>query len=206
MIRLLIVDDHPMAIAGLKVFLGPAAGIEVVGTADSVPSALAAYAALKPDVVLCDYYLPPGNGLLVVKQLIRQDPECKILIVSSVDTLAIPAQLLSAGALGYVVKASDGAVMIRAVRKVAKGQRYFDQLLGGASLFDHGAMDRIKGRLAQVMKLLAADKSTSEIALALGIKEGTVRRHKSILMKELRIKTEAELVAMAKVAGFGDPY
>lgn len=203
MIRLLIVDDHPLAIAGLRVLLGAAAGIEVVGTEGSVFGALAAYVALKPDVVICDYYLPNRNGLYLVERLIELDPRCKVLMVSSIDTAAIPAQLLRAGALGYVVKAADASVLIRAVRKVAKGERYLDENLAGAALFEPSELDKISGRLGDVLALLAAGRSNGEIAAELMIGEVTVRRHKSRLLARLGVSDEADLIAMARAAGFG---
>lgn len=203
MIRVLIVDDHPLAVAGLRMLLGAAAGIEIVGTTDSVAAALRAYVALRPDVVVSDYYLPIRNGLFLVEHLVRLDPETKILMVSSVETADIPAQLLQAGALGYVIKAADASVLIRAVRKVAKGERYIDENLAGATLFEPSELEKISGRLLQVLTLLAEGRSNAEIAVELKIDEVTVRRHKSRLLAKLGVDRESELVAMARAAGFG---
>ncbi|QQQ00948.1 response regulator [Lysobacter enzymogenes] len=203
MIRVLIVDDHPLAVAGLRMLLGSAAGIEIIGATDSAAAALTAYAAMKPDVVVSDYYLPIRNGLFVVEQLIRLDPDCKILVVSSVETAEIPAQLLRAGALGYVIKAADASVLIRAVRKVAKGERYIDDSLAGATLFEPSELGKISGRLLQVLTLLAEGFSNAEIAVRLRIDEVTVRRHKSRLLAKLGVEKESELIAMARAAGFG---
>jgi len=203
MIRVLIVDDHPLAIAGLRMLLGAAVGIEIVGATDSAAAALTTYAALRPDVVISDYYLPVRNGLFLVEQLIRADPACKILVVSSVETADIPAQLLRAGALGYVMKAADASVLIRAVRKVAKGERYIDESLAGATLFEPSELEKISGRLLQVLTLLAEGASNAEIAVRLKIDEVTVRRHKSRLLAKLGVERESELIAMARAAGFG---
>ncbi|MEI2457482.1 response regulator transcription factor [Lysobacter firmicutimachus] len=203
MIRVLIVDDHPLAVAGLRMLLGAAAGIEIAGATDSAAGALSTYASLRPDVVICDYYLPVRNGLYLVEQLLRSDPACKILVVSSVETAEIPAQLLRAGALGYVVKAADASVLIRAVRKVAKGERYVDESLAGAALFEPSELDKISGRLLQVLTLLAEGRTNAEIAMELEIGEVTVRRHKSRLLAKLGIDRETALIAMARAAGFG---
>lgn len=206
MIRIFVVDDHQLIRKGYRLMLMNAAGVQIVGEAQNATEALTVIPRVRPDVVICDYELPDQNGLFVVKHLLEFDPKLKILIVSVIQTGLVPRQLLAAGALGYVTKAGDASVLIRAIRQVAKGERYIDDSLDGAVLFGDPIFDGLSGRPRDVLVLMLEGKQNPEIARELGIAESTIRSHKSVLMDKVGVSSERALLAKAREAGFGAKY
>lgn len=206
MIRIFIVDDHQLIRSGYRLLLTNAAGLQIVGEAQNAAEALTVIPRVLPDLVICDYELPDQNGLFVVKHLLDFDPKLKILIVSVIRTGLVPRQLLAAGALGYVTKAGDASVLLRAIRQVSKGERYIDDSLDGAVLFGDPIFDALSGRLRDVLILMLEGKLNPEIAAELRITESTIRSHKSVLMEKVGVTSERALLAKAREAGFGAKY
>ncbi|MEH6413902.1 response regulator transcription factor [Pseudomonas sp. CGJS7] len=197
MIRVFVVDDHPLVRVGLRWLLESQADIRVIGEAATVDNARNAIPTAAPDVVLCDYQLPDGSGLELTRQLLKHDPAMKILMVSMVDGGPVPRRLLAAGALGYVSKARDGAVVVRAVREVAQGRRFLDDALGGHLLFDSSPFERLSARELEVAMLMIQGQRNGDIAEALGISGSTVRTLRARLLAKLEVRSEAALTRIA---------
>ncbi|MGO1069547.1 response regulator [Lysobacter sp. CA199] len=197
MIRVFVVDDHPLARVGLRWLLEAQADIRVIGEAATLDDAKMAIPAIAPDVVLCDYQLPDGSGLDLTRHLLKHDPAMKILVVSMVDGGPVPRRLLAAGALGYVSKARDGAVVVRAVREVAQGRRFLDDALGGHLLFESSPFERLSGRELEIAMLMIQGKRNHEIAEALSIAGSTVRTLRARLLAKLEVRGEAALTRLA---------
>lgn len=201
MIRVFMIDDHPLVRLGLRGVLETQSDLRVVGEASVGRDALAAIPKCKPDVVLCDFHLPGWDGLEITRRLLAQAPDMKILIVSVIERGAVPRCLLAAGAMGYVSKAQDGSAVIRAVREVAVGRRFLDDALGVGLLFEVSPFDYLSSRQLEVARLMMQGKRTGDIALELGLTESTVRTVRTTVMAKLRVRSDIALVRLAMVWG-----
>lgn len=197
MIRVFVIDDHPLVRVGLKWVLEGQGDLYVVGESSSGKDAFAAIADCEPDVVLCDFHLPDWDGLEVTRRLLAEDPERKVLIVSVVEGGPVPRRLLAAGAMGYVSKARDGGMVVRAVREVAAGRRFLDETLGPRILFETTPFDHLSPRQLEVARLMVQGKRNSEIALELRLTESTVRTVRTKVMAKLGVHGDIALARLA---------
>ncbi|QWP77069.1 response regulator transcription factor [Lysobacter sp. K5869] len=197
MIRVFIVDDQPLVRLGLRWILGAHSDFEVVGEAGDPHEAIARVAQSQADVALCGFNLPDGDSLGLVRRLLHRDPALRILVVSAVGDGPLPRRLLAAGALGYVSKSRDGAVVVRALREVAAGRRFIDDSLGGRLLFESSPFDRLSPRELEVARMLLEGRRNREIAAALRVTESTVRTLRSRALSKLDVRGEGALVRLA---------
>lgn len=201
MIRVFLIDDHPLVRVGLKWVLEGEGDMKIVGESSYGSDALSTIGACRPDVVLCDFHLPDFDGLEVTRRLLRRDPNQKVLIVSVVESGPVPRRLLAAGAMGYVSKARDGGTVVRAVREVAAGRRFLDDALGARVLFETTPFDRLSSRQLEVVLLMVHGKRNREIALALGLTESTIRTTRAKAMAKLGVRGEIALARLAMNCG-----
>ncbi|MFQ6308730.1 response regulator transcription factor [Lysobacter capsici] len=202
MIRIFVVDDHPLLRIGLRWLLEAQGDIQVIGEAGSVADAMIMIPAAGPDLVLCDFHLPDGDGLDVVQRLLQELPKLRILVVSVLEGGPIPRRLLAAGALGYVSKARDGATLLRAVREVAAGHRFLDEALAASILFEPSPFDRLSPRELEVARMMIRGEKTPGIAEALGITESTIRTFRARVLSKLEVRSEISLIRLAMDCGF----
>lgn len=205
MIKAFLVDDHPLVRMGLKWVLESQDDIRVIGEAGSGKDALSSVPRMQADVVLCDFRLPDLDGLEVIRRLLKQDRSLRILIISVVDSGPVPRQLLAAGALGYVSKARDGQVVVRAVREVAAGRRFLDDGLAGQIFFGSSPFDRLSARELEVALMIVKGRKSREISRTLGIAEPTVRTLKFRLLLKLGLRGEVALTRLAMDYGVIGP-
>lgn len=201
MLHVFIVDDHTLTRAGFHLILG-AADIVIVGEAANAADALKLIPELKPDVVLCDFHLPDGDGLYVLRQLLAQDPSLKIIVVSMLEAGPIPRQLLRAGAKGYVTKAAEGSLLVQAIRDVAAGGRFLDRALGGEDLLPYSPFDLLSPIEQEVVRKIIRGEERRGIARKLGMAASTVGTHRSRAFKKLQVRDREALVKLAKSEGF----
>lgn len=197
MIRVFMIDDHPLMRTGMRWVLEEAGDIEVVGEAANGRDALASIPTVPIDLVVCDFDLPDTDGLDLTRRLLRQDPDRKVLIVSMLERSPIPRRLLAAGALGYVSKTSDPLVVLRAVREVAAGRRFLDNALACQVLFDSSPFDQLSPRELEVAMLMVKGESIRRIADSLRVTESTVRTIRSRVFDKLDVRGDASLVYLA---------
>lgn len=205
MIRVFVVDDHPLVRVGLTWVLETQKDLRVVGEADNGRDALEAVRHHRPDVVLCDFHLPDMDGLEVTRRLLEALPDLKVLIVSMVDGGPVPRRLLAAGAMGYVSKARDGSAVVRAVREVAAGRRYLDDALGARVLFETTPFDQLSPRQLEVALLMVQGKRNADIALELDLTESTIRTVRAKVMFKLGVQTDIALARLAMDCGLIPP-
>ena len=212
MTRVLLVDDHPLFLDGVRAALAGAGDLEVVGEASDAASAVELAAALAPDVVVMDLGLPDGSGIDATATILRSRPGTRVLVVtmSSDDDAVVAA--LRAGARGYVVKGSSRADLLQALRTVAAGGAVFspevadrlgDYLAGTAAAPVRAAFPQLTEREREVLALLARGYDNRRIARELYLSDKTVRNHVSNVMTKLQVADRSEAVDRARAAGLG---
>ena len=202
-IRTVIVDDHAVVRAGLRLLLDAERDIEVVAEAGDAREAIFEARAQKPDVILLDVVMPGRSGLEAIPDLMKESPESRILVLSMQDDAAYVREAFGSGASGYVLKEAADAEVVEAVREVAQGRRYVHPVLG-ARLVAADADERAKAeadplsdREHEILRLLALGHTNQEIANSLYLSVRTVETHRAHIMQKLRISTRAELVRYA---------
>jgi two-component system, NarL family, invasion response regulator UvrY len=202
-IGVFIADDHPVVRQGIRQIVAATDDITVVDEATTGHEALQRLSDVQCDLVLLDLSLPDIDGLDLLKQLKREYPQRPILILTmhSEDQFALRA--LKAGASGYLTKESAPAELVGAVRKVVAGGRYISQRLA-ESLAAHLGPDaekpvheRLSDREYQVLRLIAAGRSTRDISTQLSLSSKTVSTYRARLLDKMGMKTSAELMAYA---------
>ena len=128
--RVLIVDDHAVVRAGLRLMLEGEADMDPVGEAGSAREAVLQARSLKPDLVLMDVVMPDGSGIEALPALLKEHPDLKVLILSMQDDPRYVREAFAAGASGYVLKEAADTEVVEAIREVAKGGRYVHPELG----------------------------------------------------------------------------
>jgi two-component system, NarL family, invasion response regulator UvrY len=203
MIGVFIADDHPVVRQGIRQIVASTDDIKVVDEATTGHEALERLAANTCDLVLLDLSLPDIDGLDLLKQLKREHPRRPILILTmhSEDQFALRA--LKAGASGYLTKESAPGELVDAVRKVVAGGRYISQRLAETLAAHLGpdaekpAHERLSDREYQVLRLIAAGRSTRDISAQLALSMKTISTYRARLLDKMGMKTSAELTAYA---------
>lgn len=203
MIRVLIVDDHPIVRRGLKETLAAESDITVVAEAARSEEVLALMAAHACDLVLLDLSLPGRGGLEVIKDVRREFPNVRVLIVSTYDESQYAVRAIRAGAAGYLSKSSAPEELVQAVRAVIKSGRYISESVASA-LVEFTQKDRpgllhdsLSDRELEVFRWLTAGRTVSEIAGELSLSIKTVSTYRSRLIDKLGVTSTAELVRYA---------
>lgn len=210
-IRVLIVDDHAVVRAGLRLLLDAQDDIETVGEAGDAREAIFEARSAKPDVVLMDVVLGGKSGIEVTPELLHEQPETRVLVLSMQDDPRYVREAFAAGAHGYVLKEAADTELVTAVREVARGGRYVHPALGArmaaadAAAADAAEHDPLSDREREVLRLLALGHTNQEIAQMLYISVRTAETHRAHIMQKLRLETRAELVRYALAQGLLEP-
>ena len=211
-IKLLLVDDHPIVLDGIKSHLCAQPDFEVVGDAANGQEALRKAKLTLPDVILMDINMPHVNGLEAMASLRRQVPKAKILILTMHDSREYIAQVVRSGARGYLLKDSAPAELVGAIKAVHRGEVYFSPSVSKrqdrlrpkspdrAGVF-HKKAAGLTSREMEVLQLIAEGKANKETAAELGIGAKTVEKHREHLMQKLDIHDTAGLTRYAIETG-----
>jgi two-component system NarL family response regulator len=196
LIRVGIVDDHPVVRDGLAAILGLQPDIKVVGEAGTGREACALFDQQRPDVLLLDLKMPGMGGLEVVQTLCAAHPEARIIILTTYGGDEDIFRSLKAGAKAYLLKDAPRQQILEAIRTVHAGERYLPVAIA-SKVAEHALQPELTGREREVLQRMARGKSNKEIGAALSISEGTVKTHvKSILAKlDAVSRTEAVMIA-----------
>lgn len=202
--RILVVDDHPVMLAGLRDLLSREPDLELCGEADSAPAALEAIERLAPDLLILDLFMGAEDDLELVGRIHARWPDLRILVLSMQDEALFAERLISMGARGYVMKKEASRSILAATRKILAGEYYLSPELGNRILTRRSGT-RYASKLAHVLTArerevladIAAGKSTQEIAQHLGINGKTVDSHRRSMREKLGLSSASELVRYA---------
>lgn len=207
-IRVLLADDHPIVRQGIRVMVEAEPDISVVGEANDGRQAVQLALKLQPDVAVLDLAMPLLNGLEATRQITKENPKAKILMLSSYGDNEYVHQVTKAGAAGYLLKQTVVDDLIKAIREVAKGNAYFsptvcrrlvDNYRDTAQQGSKPAKrrDALTTREAEVLQLIAEGQPNKQIASELGISIKTVEKHRQQVMYKLGIHDIAGLTRYA---------
>jgi len=207
MIRILVADDHGIIRTGLKLLLERDQDMQVAGEAADGREAVRLAAELRPDIVVIDIGMPLLNGIDATAQILRENPQIGVIILSMHADESYIMRALNAGAKGYLLKDSADDDLLKAVRTVAEGKPFFSPVIAHTLLEDyvklmreHRAMDSydlLTEREREVLQLLAEGKSNKEVASLLGLSPYTVESHRNNLMQKLNLHNTADIVLYA---------
>jgi DNA-binding NarL/FixJ family response regulator len=206
-IRVLIVDDHAVVRAGLRLLVDAEDDLETVAEAGTVRDAIFEARTTAPDLVLMDVTMPGESGLEGVPKLLHEHPDLRVLILSMQDDPRYVREAFAVGASGYVLKEAADREVVAAIREVASGGRYVHPELGArlvaaeADALRQAEEDPLSDREREVLALLAHGYTNQEIAKQLYISVRTAETHRAHVMQKLRLSTRAELVSYALANG-----
>ena len=211
-IRLLVADDHSLFREGVRAMVRREDEIELVGEATTGDEAIAAAAALQPDVVLMDLRMPGVNGIEATRHILETSPHMRVLVLTMYEDDDSVFAALRAGARGYVLKGADKAEILRAIRAVASGGAIFGPAIAHRLMryfaLPHPPMapiafPELTEREREILAHVAQGWSNQEIATALVVSLKTVRNHVSNIFSKLQVVDRTQAILRAREAGLG---
>ncbi len=198
LIRVLIVDDHPMVAEGIQSILESYDDIEVVGSLNNGREAVERAAELAPDVILMDLNMPDLGGLSATEILLERAPATRILILTMHDSPEYISSALSHGAMGYILKDVPTDEIKQAIDAVMLGNKYLcTGAKGSLEPKDGNTRESLTTREQTILLELAQGKSNKEVALVLDISVRTVETHRKNIKRKLGISSTAGLTRYA---------
>lgn len=213
-LRVLIADDHPIFRDGVQAMLAATPDIVAVGEACTGEEAVELASALLPDVILMDISMPGCSGIEATRRIVAAHPQLRILIVTMFEDGSSLFTAIRSGARGYVLKDTDRADMLRAIRAVGQGEAIFSPAVA-TRLMDYFAnpghaaaatgFPELTGRELEILELIAAGYRNADIARRLVLSPATVRNYVSAIFAKLQVAHRAEAIIKAREAGLGGP-
>jgi len=206
MITIVLAEDHHVVRQALRSMLDSERYFKVVGEASTGLESIELVERLKPNVLVLDLMLPYLNGIEVVRQLSRSQPQTRTVILSMHSDESYVSEALKNGALGYVLKTADSSSLVDAIRTVALGKRYLSPPLSELLIDSYlktsrdSSLDKyetLTAREREVLHLVAEGNTNEEIASQLHISRRTVEAHRARVMQKLDLRNQAELVRFA---------
>lgn len=203
--RVLLADDHPVVREGIRHLLETEPGLHLVGEAADGEGVVEAAGRLRPDVILMDLVMPRMDGIEATRRVLAENDATRVLVLTSfgADDKLFPA--LKAGARGFLLKEASGRELVRAIRRVAKGEYALCPAMARRLVKQHSGEENgdnlaepLTGREIEVLRLIAAGESNAEIAERLSISPATVRTHISHILAKLHLtrRTQAAVYAL----------
>jgi two-component system response regulator NreC len=206
-IRILLADDHTIIRSGLKLLLEQQPDFKVVGEASNGREAVELAARHHPQVVVLDIGMPQLNGIEATRQILTQEPQTQVVILSMHSDEGYVLRALKAGARAYILKNSAEADLIRAVRTVAEGKSFFSPVISQMLLEDYvrrvkdkeveDTYDLLTPREREVLQLLAEGRTNKEVANILNLSLYTVETHRGNILQKLNLHGTPELILYA---------
>lgn len=202
-LRILLADDHHLFVEGIRTVIDNFAGCKVVATAYSGDDALYQLRRFRIDILLLDVNMPGKDGLAVLEVIQRQQLPVSVIMLSYYDDLLVVKKCLKLGAQGYLLKSSDSNELEQAIRQVAAGHGYLSCDLERAIAYREDPLDPIKAKFnltdreLSIVRLLAEDKTSEEIADQLCVSPHTIDATRKTLLKKLHVRSVAGIVSWA---------
>ena len=205
MIRVMIVDDHPIVRRGLTQVLEGSEGLEVVGALATAREAIEAVVELRPDVVLMDVSMPGGmDGVAATREVLRRRPATRVIMLTSYSEDATVLAALDAGASGYLLKEAEPDEVVRGIRAAAEGGAPLSPQVARVVLGDRrpaAAAEPLTARESEILALVGDGLANKQIARRLGISEKTVKAHLTSIFQRLGVASRTEAALWARDHG-----
>jgi DNA-binding NarL/FixJ family response regulator len=209
--RVVICDDQALIRDGLEMLLRLEKDMEVIGRAQDGAEAVELVGRLRPDLVLMDLKMPGMNGVEATRRIRLDQPDVKILVLTTYDDDVWVFDAIRAGASGYLLKDTPREEVLRAIRGTIAGKTYIDPMVAGRLLTQvttpqaappSQIADKLTGRELDVLRLLARGLSNTDIADRLALSEGTVRNYISAILAKLDLSDRTQAAVLAIQQGF----
>jgi DNA-binding NarL/FixJ family response regulator len=202
-IRILVVDDHPIVRSGLTSVLTSQADFDVVGEASNGDEAVAAAARLTPDLILMDLRMPVRNGVDASAAILAARPSTRIVVLTTYASDGEVLRAIEAGAVGYLLKDVPHEELFRALRAVARGERYLAPVVTERLMaqWQQPARVSLTDRELEVLRAVARGEANKEIAASLGITEPTVKAHLVRIFDKLGVENRTSAARVARQQG-----
>jgi DNA-binding NarL/FixJ family response regulator len=199
LLRVLVVDDHPIVRFGISAIIDSQPDMEVIGQVADGAAAIRQFEDLNPDVTLMDLKLPDISGAQVIRTLHERHPAAKFLVLTTYEGDEDIFRALQAGAVGYLIKGMSHEMLVKGIRHISGGKRYVPSEIA-QRLNQRNPQSELSDREQQVLELLAQGNSNKAIAALLGISEATIKCHVSVILAQLNVedRTQAVLVALQR--------
>ena len=199
--RVLIVDDHPIVASGCRALLAGDPGIVILEASDA-ESGERSFIAERPDVCVLDINLPTVSGFELARRILARVASARIIMFSMNDDPIFAVRAIEIGAKGYVSKSGDPYDLVEAIREVGKGGTYLPPAIARSIAFagpslTQNPLSKLTSREIEILRLLSAGKSLSEIAWLVHSSYKTIANTSSIMRQKLGVRTSAELVRLA---------
>ena len=208
MIRVAILDDHPIVTNGLENALNSVQNIEVTHSFNSVEKFMQSIKLLNADVLILDMHLNDGNGYDVAVAMQKANPKTGIVVFSSSDNLYLVKKMQQAGCKGYLLKNANNNTLVKAIESVYSGSRYFSPEIERALMDDMFANKKEKNkkltltrREQEILQLIAKEYTTQEIANEIFLSVSAIEFHRTNLLQKLGAKNSVGLVKIALEIG-----
>jgi DNA-binding NarL/FixJ family response regulator len=211
-IRVVLADDHPIVLDGLRNLVRAESDFELAGEAASGLAAMKIIREKEPDVAVLDISMPELNGIVLCRRLTAEMPSLRVLILSLHEDRAYVNQAMEAGARGYILKRSAVENLVHGIRVVTVGGTYLDPAIAGRPLdgkhahakptSSKGAAPSLTDREAAVLKMAALGFTNKEIASRLDVGVKSVETYKARGLEKVGLRTRAELVRYASAEGW----
>jgi DNA-binding NarL/FixJ family response regulator len=211
MTRIVLADDHPIVLNGLRNLIRAEADLDLVGEAATGLEALKVIREKRPDVAVVDISMPELNGILLSRRIAEEMPLVRLLVLTLHEDRAYLRQAMEAGVRGYVLKRAAAENLVRAIRAVVSGGIYIDPAIASGTSKavprrsgrpNDGAAPDLTVREAEVLKLVALGFTNKEIAHRLDVSVKSAETYKARGVEKLGLRTRAELVRYASAEGW----
>ncbi len=202
-IRVLVADDHPIVRRGLSAEINLDVGMQVVGMARDGVEAVALARSLHPDVILMDIVMPHKNGVEAISEIVKEDPQARILVLTSFSEDDKIYAAIKAGAMGYILKDRHPEDVLKAIRETYQGTPHLNPNIARRLFRELREQDEqppeelLTDRQLEILRFVARGVPNRTIAEALGVQEATVRAHVSNILSKLDLTNRSQLVLYA---------
>ena len=200
--RIFIADDHPLVRAGLRRLLEGVPDVSVVGECDDGACVVSEVVACGADLVLLDFVLPHASGPRIIAQLAQDRPSTKVLVLSGFSDGRHVDEVFAAGAFGFVLKTSPPNTLLRAIRDVARGERFLDDAMTQPA--ERAAEPTLSARERAVLEAIARGLVFKDIACLLDLSVRTIETYRRRAMKKCALRSRQEVIAFAVKHGWLD--